>query len=583
MRDIVRIDRSPSATLFGADDRFRAIFDAVNDGIFISDPATGRFIEVNEPACRMFGYTKNELIGQDVDTLSSGVHPHTRDMAIELNRRALLGEPQIFEWQCRNRKGDLFWTEFSLRHAEFANIPVMVGIVRDIAERKRLNAEIVYMAHHDVLTGLANRSMFTTALEQAIAQSLRTGKRFAVLYLDLDQFKDVNDTRGHLIGDRLLRLVAERLQAGIRVNEMVARFGGDEFAILLGVQHEPEEVAALASRLIVTLSMPFPLDGNDVHVGVSIGVSTYGVDAQDAETLLSHADIALYRAKAEGRQTYRFFSPAMNTEVQSRVSLTTELRQAIPNGEIFLVYQPQVRVRDGRIIGVEALVRWHHPKRGVLMPDCFLPVADSSGLITPLSEWILGEACRQGRVWLDAGTTLGPISVNLASAQFKAPLELEKMVFAILRATGLPSNLLDLEITESTLINLSPGNGEMIQRMRQAGIRFSLDDFGTGYSSLNYLRRFSIDRIKIAKEFISELATSAEAASIVKLILALSRDFGKEVIAEGVETSEQFNLLQDWDCQNVQGFYFARPMSAEVIGPILKAGRITLKPAAFAS
>jgi diguanylate cyclase (GGDEF)-like protein len=385
----------------------------------------------------------------------------------------------------------------------------------------------------------------------------------------------VNDTRGHLIGDRLLRLVAERLQAGIRVNEMVARFGGDEFAILLGVQHEPEEVAALASRLIATLGLPLPLDGNDVHIGVSIGVSMYGVDAQDAETLLSHADIALYRAKAGGRQTYRFFSPAMNTEVQSRVTLTTELRLAIPNEEIFLVYQPQVRVRDGRIIGVEALVRWDHPKRGILMPNCFLPVAESSGLIAPLSEWILREACRQGRLWLDAGTMLGPISVNLGSAQFKAPLELEKTVFTILRVTGLPPDMLDLEITESTLINLSSDNGEMIQRMRQAGIRFSLDDFGTGYSSLNYLRRFSIDRIKIAQEFISELATSAEAASIVKLILGLSRDFGKEVIAEGVETPEQFNLLQGWDCQNVQGFYFARPMSAEAIGPILKAGTIT--------
>ena len=219
------------------------------------------------------------------------------------------------------------------------------------------------MAHHDVLTGLANRSMFTTALEHAIAHSLRIGKKFAVLYLDLDQFKDVNDTRGHLTGDRLLRLVAERLQ-GVRANEMVARFGGDEFAILLGDQHEPEEIAALAARLIVGLRMPFLLDGNDVHVGASIGVSVYGEDAHDAETLLSHADIALYRAKAEGRETYRFFSAAMDKEVQSRVTLTTELRLAISEEQLFIVYQPQVRARGGRIIGVEALVRWRHPSRG---------------------------------------------------------------------------------------------------------------------------------------------------------------------------------------------------------------------------
>jgi len=581
-------DDGPSRISTGSqtDDRFRAIFDAVNDGIFISDPSTGQFIDVNEPGCRMFGYEKSELLGKGVNTLSSGIHPHTQDMAIELNRKARLGEPQIFEWQCRNKNGDLFWTEFSLSYAEFANIPAMVGIVRDIAERKRLNAQIVYMAHHDVLTGLANRSMFTTALEQAIAQSLRAGREFAVLYLDLDQFKDVNDARGHLTGDRLLRLVAERLQAGVRANEMVARFGGDEFAILLGDQHEPEEIAALANRLIVGLGMPFSLDGIDINVGASIGVSVYGEDAHDAETLLSHADIALYRAKAEGRKTYRFFSTAMNKEVQSRVTLTAELRLAIPKEQLFLLYQPQVRARGGRIIGVEALVRWRHPSRGVLTPAYFLPTAESSGLIGPIGEWVLREACRQGRRWLDEGLAACPVSVNLATAQFKVPHELEKIVFAILVETRLPPEFLDLEITESTLINLSSENGEMIQRLRQAGIRFSLDDFGTGYSSLNYLRRFSIDRIKIAQEFISELAINNDAASIVKLILGLSRDFGKEVIAEGVETAEQLNLLQDWDCQNVQGFYFARPMSAEAIGPLLSAGTISpskIGPAAVAA
>jgi EAL domain-containing protein (putative c-di-GMP-specific phosphodiesterase class I) len=265
----------------------------------------------------------------------------------------------------------------------------------------------------------------------------------------------------------------------------------------------------------------------------------------------------------------------MNKEVQTRVNLTTELRLAIPKEQLFLVYQPQVRARGGRIIGVEALVRWRHPSRGVLKPAYFLPAAESSGLIGPISAWVLREACRQGRRWLDAGLAAGPVSVNLATAQFRAPLELEKIVFAILAETGLPPELLDLEITESTLINLSSENGEMIQRLRQAGIRFSLDDFGTGYSSLNYLRRFSIDRIKIAQEFISELAISVDAASIVKLILGLSRDFGKEAIAEGVETAEQLNLLQEWDCQNVQGFYFAPPMSAEAIGPLLSAGTIS--------
>jgi diguanylate cyclase (GGDEF)-like protein/PAS domain S-box-containing protein len=573
---IIRIDGGEKPPLF-ADDRFRAIFDAVNDGIFISDPTTGRFIEVNQPACRMFGYTKSELIGQDVDTLSSGIHPHTRDMAIELNRKASLGEPQIFEWQCKNKNGNLFWTEFSLRYTVFGYTPAMVGIVRDIAERRRLDAQIVYMAQHDVLTGLANRSMFMSALEQRIAHSLRVGNSFAVLSLDLDYFKDVNDTRGHVTGDRLLRLVAGRLQAGVRLNETIARLGGDEFAILLSDEHGTEEIASLAARLIQSIGEPFFLDGNEIHVGASIGVAMYGEAARDAETLLSHADIALYRAKGEGRQTYRFFSNAMNEEVRTRVTLTDELRLALLKGELFLVYQPQVRVKGGRIIGVEALVRWRHPRRGILLPGLFLPVAESSGLIGPLGQWVLREACRQGRQWIDAGFPAGTISVNLSTAQFKVPFELEKIVYDIFAETGFPPQLLDLEITERTLISLSAENAEMIQRMRRAGIRFSLDDFGTGYSSLNYLRRFSIDRIKIAQEFICELSSSAEAASIVKLILGLSRDFGKEVIAEGVETPEQLTLLQDLDCPDVQGFYFAPPMTAEAIVPLLNAG--TINPA----
>jgi diguanylate cyclase (GGDEF)-like protein len=428
--------------------------------------------------------------------------------------------------------------------------------------------------------------VFTTAVDRAIAQSLRIGKNCSILYLDLDHFKDVNDTRGHLTGDRLLRLVAERLKAAVRLNENVARFGGDEFAILLGDHNEPTEIAALANRLIVSIGKPFWIDGNEVHIGVSIGVAIYGEDAGDAETLLSHADIALYRAKAEGRQTYRFFSDAMNEEVRSRVALTDELRSAISAGQLFLVYQPQVMAKDGRIIGVEALVRWRHPRRGILMPGSFLPMAESAGLMGALGQWVLREACRQGRQWIDAGIVPGRIGVNLSSAQFKAPLEFEKMIFAVLTETRLPPHLLELEITETTLIGLSSDHGEMMERLRRAGVKVALDDFGTGYSSLNYLRRFPVDRIKIAQEFISVIGTSVEAASIVKLILEFSRVFGNATIAEGVETLEQLSLLQDWDCREVQGFYFAPPMSAEAIVPVLSNG--TIKPsmtnaAAFAA
>ena len=567
-------DRGPESRLSGVDDRFRIIFDSVNDGIFISDPATGRFIDINLPGCKMFGYPKAELIGKGVDALSSGVHPHTQDVAVELNEKARLGTPQIFEWTCKTKEGVLFPVEISLRYTELDRRPSIVAIIRDISERKRLDAEIVYMAQHDVLTGLSNRAMFTVALEHTIARSLRDGTKFAVLYLDLDQFKDVNDTRGHLAGDRLLRIVAHRLQAGVRRKEDVSRFGGDEFAILLGDVQEPEQISGLANRLIDAVSSPIVIDGDEIYVGVSIGVSIYGEDAFDAETLLSHADIALYRAKAEGRQTHRFFSDAMNEEVRSRVKLTNELRIAILNGQLFLVYQPQVRAEGGLIIGVEALVRWRHPDRGIILPNVFLPVAEGSGLIDALAYWVLHEACRQGRQWIDAGIAPGTISVNLSTSEFRTPFALERRVFSVLAETGLPPSLLELEITENTLIGFSSEHEEVIKRLRSAGVRFSLDDFGTGYSSLSYLRRFSIDRIKIAQDFIADLATSPEAASIVKLILGLSRDFGNEVIAEGVETLEQLRLLQDLECSDVQGFYFSRPMPAEMIAPLLLAGRI---------
>jgi EAL domain-containing protein (putative c-di-GMP-specific phosphodiesterase class I) len=310
-------------------------------------------------------------------------------------------------------------------------------------------------------------------------------------------------------------------------------------------------------------------------VGASIGVAMYGKGASDAETLLSHADIALYRAKAEGRHSYQFFSEAMNEEVRSRVRLTDELRLAIPNGQLFLEYQPQVRIEGAQITGVEALVRWRHPRRGILPPAAFLPAAESGGLMGGLGRWVLREACRQGRKWIDAGITPGTISVNLSTSQFKLPLELERIVFDVLAETGLPPNLLELEITENTLINLAAEHGDMIQRLRRAGVRFALDDFGTGYSSLNYLRQVPVDRIKIAQEFIAELATSSEAASIVQLILGLSRTFGSDVIAEGVETPEQLALLRNWECAEVQGFYFAAPMAADAVAALLTAGAIT--------
>lgn len=305
-------EQTAASPLAEINDQYRAVFDAVNDGIFISDPTTGRFIEINQAGCQMFGYDKDELIGFDIEKLSSGIHPYTQEEAVAKGAGALSGELQTFEWQCKTKGGDLFWAEVSVRIAQFGPVAAMVANVRDITERKKLNAEVEYMAHYDALTGLANRFMFKTALEGAIAQSLRSGLAGTVMFLDLDHFKEVNDTHGHAIGDRLLCLVADRLQASGQVDMSVFRIGGDEFAILLDGPYESAQLAALANRLIATVSSPYVIDGMAVQIGASIGMAFHGPDARDPETLMSRADIALYRAKSEGRQTFRFYSSAMD-------------------------------------------------------------------------------------------------------------------------------------------------------------------------------------------------------------------------------------------------------------------------------
>jgi diguanylate cyclase (GGDEF)-like protein/PAS domain S-box-containing protein len=675
-------------------DQYRAIFNGVNDGILITNPVTGRFIEANRSCCEMFGYETGELTGQPVETLSSGIPPYTRATAIELCNKAYMGESQTFEWQCKTKNGFVFWTEVSLRFTAFGSTPAIIanvrdiserkeqqerfrqlaenidevfwmsnpektvmlyvspgyeaiwdrscqslyddprqwleaiheddrerilelaqrqatsdydeeyrierpdgevrwisdrafpvrddkgriyriaGVARDITERKRLDAQIAHMAQHDALTGLANRSTFTSTLKRALLHAQRSSASLAVLFLDLDNFKDVNAVRGHSVGDQLVQLVAERLQRAVRFNESVFRLGGDQFAVLLCDAGEPADIAAVAERLIAAIGSTFEIDGGEIQIGASIGVAMADDGASDPAILMSQAETALYRAKSDGRQTWRFYCTAMNAEVQSRITLTSELRVAIPAGELRVVYQPQVRSSDGRIGGVEALVRWAHPDGRILSPASFLPVAESSGLVVGLDRWVLREACRQGRQWMEAGVAPGVICVNLSFAQFQQPLEFERYVLAVLDETGLPATMLELEITETTFVGFSSEHRHTIQRLRGAGIRFALDDFGTGYSSLNYLRRFSVDRIKIAREFIADVAVSRDAAAIVKCILNLARDLGKGVIAEGVETLEQLKLLQDWDCPDIQGFYFSRPMTAEAISPLLSAGTI---------
>ena len=322
------------------------------------------------------------------------------------------------------------------------------------------------------------------------------------------------------------------------------------------------------------IAEPFAIGGNEVRSGASFGIAVYGPDAADAESLLSRADVALYRAKSEGRGTYRFFTEAMDIEVRSRVELGNDLRTAISTGQIALEYQPQVEIATGRIVGVEVLARWHHPRRGVVSPAEFIPAAERNGLIVSLGHWVLWEACRQASKWRVAGIAPKVIAVNLSALQFKAPLELEKDIGEALAASGLPPSMLELEITESVLMSAAIEHNDVLVRLRAAGVRFAIDDFGTGYSSLDYLRRFPMDRIKIAQNFVLDLGSKTNSAAVVKATIGLARELGIDVIAEGVETQEQLQFIRDWGCDEAQGYFYARPMTAEALLPLLQAGRI---------
>jgi diguanylate cyclase (GGDEF)-like protein/PAS domain S-box-containing protein len=571
--DITDLKNAQSA-LRQSEERFRTIFDSVSDLILVRDFETGAIVEVNHRACEMLGYTREELLNLKVGALSENESPYTGPNFWSEMLKAQSGTPQTFDWRVKTKDGRLLWVEVSLRRADFGGRSFLLSTAREISRRKEAEGQLMRMAQFDLLTGLANRGVFVAEVARAIERARRGERSFAVLYLDLDHFKDVNDTLGHPIGDRLLQSVADRLQANVRATDTLARFGGDEFALLMADIGDPTDAGVLADKLLQIMAEPFLLDGNQIQSGVSIGVATYEVDAGDAEALLAHADVALYRAKSDGRHTYRFFTAAMDAEVRQRVTLTSELHAGIAAGQLFLAYQPQVDMETSRLVGLEALVRWNHPTRGVLLPDEFLPTAERSGLIVMLGNWVLRSACRQAQQWLENGVALPPVAINVSALQFKAPRELEKEIDTVLADTGLRPGLLEIEMTETALMGTSSGHDNVVERLRARGLRIAIDDFGTGYSSLLYLRRFPVDRIKIAQEFVKDIGIEPNDTAIVKAAIGLARELGIGVLAEGVETADQLRLLHEWGCRQAQGFYFAAPMSAEEVLPLLHSGSV---------
>ncbi|MDO9166205.1 MAG: EAL domain-containing protein [Rhodoferax sp.] len=425
-------------------------------------------------------------------------------------------------------------------------------------------AQLLLRAHHDDLTGLPNRALLHERLQQELAHARRDGDQLALLFLDLDRFKAVNDTLGHDSGDQLLRVAAARLSACVRESDTVARLGGDEFVVLLAGLNNPLQAAALAGQILELLSQPFQINASECFIGASIGVSVFPADGTTADELLKHADIAMYRAKAAGRGRFVFFEESMNVEQHQRAVMERELRLAITRNQLFVHYQPRVDLRDGRLLGAEALLRWNHPELGSVSPATFIPLAEDVGLIDDIGLWVLRHVCKQLAVWQATGYSIGAVSVNVSGRQFKSA-SLFVQVQQALESSGLAPHALELEVTEGVLIDDVESVIDLLARLKQIGVSVALDDFGTGYSSMAYLSRLPIDVLKIDQSFIRNLAQEEDARSIVLAIIAMAHALHKTVVAEGVETLAQAELLRAWDCDEAQGYYFSRPVAASAL------------------
>jgi diguanylate cyclase (GGDEF)-like protein len=452
------------------------------------------------------------------------------------------------------------------------------GTGRDVTDRKSAEARISYLATRDPLTELPNRVLFNDRLEQGIVAARRSGQSLALLFIDLDRFKYINDSLGHQVGDLLLKEVAARMLNCIRKGDTLSRLGGDEFVVTLEGLQQAEDAAQVAAKIIRALGRPIEIAAHTLTTSCSIGISIFPLDADDDRTLMKNADTAMYHAKEKGRNNYQFFSPEMNVRAVERHSLETALRRAIERQEFVLYYQPQVDMRSGRVVGMEALLRWVHPERGLLSPATFIAVAEESGLIETIGQWALRTACERAKAWQDAGYPPVKMAVNISPRQLLKPREFSRGITRILNATGLDPKYLELEMTESLLLHNADENIAMLRKLGKDGVRIAVDDFGTGYSSLAYLRQLPIDTLKIDRTFVRDIESDPEDVAIIQAIVAMGHSLGLQVTAEGVELLGQLHALAKLGCDEYQGYLFSRPLPAvEVAGKFLAPRHLDLR------
>ncbi len=545
------------------------MFELSEEGMYIADNAE-RIVSVNPAFEKITGYTLAEVRGQTPDLLHSPRH----DEKFYAERRATLQAAGSWHgevWEQR-KNGEVYpkWASIStLRNAQ-GKITYYFSIFTDITERKRNEERIHHLAYYDALTDLPNRALLNRLLDQALVEAKRTHLQGAVLFLDLNRFKPINDSLGHEVGDWLLREVGQRLRKTLRESDVVARMGGDEFVVgLFGIARR-EHAGIVAQKLIAALDRPFPYDDKELRVGASIGISVFPDDSLDATTLLSYADVAMYRAKKIAQDGYAFFNQEMNELAVTRLSIEAGLRKALANDELLLHYQPKVDIASGRIVGAEALVRWKHPERGMISPLEFIPIAEESGLIVDVGEWVLATVCAQARRWWEGGLPPLKIAVNISARQIGA--RLPQRVADLLQQHALPADWLELELTESMLMHNTEGVIGIMNDLHAMGIAMSLDDFGTGYSSLSYLKRFPIDTLKIDRSFIIGTPGNADDCAIAGAITSMARQLRLKVIAEGVETPAQLDFLRSIDCDEIQGYLYSRPLPADDFVALVRLG-----------
>jgi diguanylate cyclase (GGDEF)-like protein/PAS domain S-box-containing protein len=555
-----------------SDSRYRVVVDQAGDGVFLVDAQTGRLTEANSSLRRRLGYSPDEIVALKVEDVLVEI-PISMDTAAFARLTNTRSAPRTIKQRCKN--GQLLDVEVTVSHLEIEGRQMLCYISHDVTERKNIELELLrnqrrldHLAHHDALTGLSNRLFLRTHLEQAL-QSCRAGDGLAVMLLDLDNFKIINDSFGHNVGDELLVELARQLKKFVETRGVVARLGGDEFVVVLSNVTGPDAASSTADGILNIVATPQRVAGRAINTSVSIGVTLCPQDSQDLDCVLRNADLAMYKAKESGRNNVQFFQPELNAQVRHRLTMEHDLRRAIESKQFVVHYHPLVAIANRRIVGLEALVRWEHPRLGLVSPGKFIPIAEESGLIVQIGEHVLRTVCDQVMRWQNAQVPIVPVAVNWSAIQLQRQSVVE-VIHRILGETGMQPNLLSLEITEGALMRNARQHASALQVLRDSGVRIQIDDFGTGYSSLSYLRELPIDTLKIDRSFINHVDDNPADQAIVSAILAMARSLGLRVVAEGIETAAQLEVLHHHGCEVAQGFYFSRPLPAEQCRALLE-------------